>query len=181
MAKSKKWICAEKTEASRARNLSSQSGAFLNTDVRRTFTKLRQAFIEAPILNHFDLEHYIQIETDALGYAMGGILSQLTSDNLGRWYPVAFFSRKMILVETRYETHDGELLAILEAFKTWKHYLKDCKPEVFIPTDHDNLQRFIDMKNLSSRQVWWAQKLSIYYFRIDYQKVKANGAADALS
>ncbi len=23
---------------------------------------------------------------------------------------------------TRYETHDGELLAIIKAFKTWRHY-----------------------------------------------------------
>ena len=38
---------------------------------------------------------------------VGGVLSQLTS---GRWYPVAYFSRKMIPVETRYETHDQALV-----------------------------------------------------------------------
>ncbi len=48
-------------------------------------------------------------------------------------------------------------------------------------TDHNNLQRFMDTKNLSSRQVQWAQKLSRYYFRIDYRQGKANGAANALS
>ncbi len=79
---------------------------------------MRQAFIEAPILNHFDPERFIQIETDASGYAIGGIFSQLTSGDSGRCHPVAFFSRKMIPAETRYETHDGELLAIVEVFKT---------------------------------------------------------------
>ena len=39
----------------------------------------------------------------------------------------------------------------------------------------------MDTKSLSSRQVRWAQKLSCYYFCIDYQQGKANGAADALS
>ena len=97
------------------------------------------------------------------------------------WHPVAYFSRKMIPAETRYETHDGELLAIVEAFKTWRHYLEGCKHEVLVLTDHNNLRRFMDTKSLSSRQVRWAQELSRYHFRIDYRQGKANGAADALS
>ncbi len=115
---------------------------FLTADTKKTFTELRQAFVEAPILNHFDPECHIRIETDAFGYAIGGILSQLTLDNLGRGYPVAFFSKKMIPTKTRYETHDGELLAIVEAFKTQSHYLEGCKHEVFVLTDHNNLQQF---------------------------------------
>ena len=114
---------------------------------------------------------------NASGY---GVLSQLTSES-GQWNPVAYFSRKMIPAETRYETHDGALLAIAEAFKTWRHYLEGCKHEVLVLTDHNNLRRFMDTKSLSSRQVRWAQKLSRYHFRIDYCQGKVNGAADALS
>ncbi len=142
---------------------------------------MRQTFLEAPILNHFDPERYIQIETDTSGYAIGGVLSQLTSDDLSRWHLVAFFSRKMIPAKTWYETHDGELLAIVEAFKTWRHYLEGCKHEVLVITDHNNLRRFMDTKSLSFRQVRWAQKLSRYHFWIDYRQGKANGAADVLS
>ena len=87
----------------------------------------------------------------------------------------------MILAKTRYETHDGELLAIVEAFKTWKHYLEGSWHEVLVLTDHNNLRRFMDTKSLSSRQVRWAQELSRYHFRIDYRQGKANGAANALS
>ncbi len=82
---------------------------------------------------------------------------------------MAFFSRKMIPAETRYETHDGELLAIVEAFKTWRHYPEGCKHEILVLTDHNNLQRFTDTKSLSSRQVRWALELSRYYFRMDYR------------
>ncbi len=78
---------------------------FLTPEATLAFLRLRQAFTEAPILHHFDSECYIRIETDASGYAIGGILSQLTPE-WGQWHPVAFFSRKMILAETRYETHD---------------------------------------------------------------------------
>ena len=91
---------------------------FLTSGARKVFTKLRQAFIKASILHHFDLEYHIRVETDNSGYVIGRILNQLTSDNLGRWHPVAFFLRKMILAESRYETHDSELLAIVEVFKT---------------------------------------------------------------
>ena len=165
--------------------------SFFIPKARLAFTQLRQVFVKAPILHHFDPESYIRIETDASGYAIGGVLSQLfsgarpdgvvTKDDLGQWHPVAFFSRKMIPAETRYETHDGELLAIVEAFKTWRHYLEGCKHEVLVLTDHNNLRRFMDTKSLSSRQVRWAQELSRYHFRIDYRQGKANGAADALS
>ena len=114
-------------------------------------------FTEAPILQYFDPECHIRIETDALGYAIGGVLSQLTSDYLtsdqGQWYPVAYFLRKMIPAETQYKTHDGELLAIVEAFKTWRHFLEGCKHKVLVLTDNDNLRWFTDTKSLSSRQV----------------------------
>ncbi len=87
----------------------------------------------------------------------------------------------MIPAETWYKTHNGELLAIVEAFKTWRHYLKSCKHEVLVLTDYNNLQRFMDKKSLSFKQVQWAQKLLKYHFRIDYQQSKGNRALDALS
>ena len=81
-AKSKKWIRAKKAEAFRARNFNSQSGAFLTIDIKRAITKLKQTFIETPILNHLDLERYIRIQTDTSGYIIDEIFSQLTLDNL---------------------------------------------------------------------------------------------------
>ncbi len=74
----------------------------------------------------------------------------------------------MIPAKTRYETHNGELLAIIEVIKTWRYFLEDCKHEVLVLTDHNNLQRIMNTKSLSSRQVRWAQKLSKYHFWIDY-------------
>ena len=117
---------------------------------------MRQAFVEAPIWNHFDLEYYIRIEKNALSYAIGRVFSQLTSDDLGQWYQIAFFSKKMILAKTWYETYDGDLLAIVEVSKTWKYYLKGSKHKVLVFTDYNNLQRFMNIKNLSSKQVQWA-------------------------
>ena len=56
----------------------------------------------------------------------------------------------MIPAKTKYKTHNGELLAIVEAFKTWRYYLKGYKNEVYIFTDYNNLYSFMDTKNQSS-------------------------------
>ena len=57
---------------------------FLTLRAKLAFIELRQAFVKAPILYHFDLERHIQIEKDVSGYATGRVLSQLTSDDLGQ-------------------------------------------------------------------------------------------------
>ena len=36
----------------------------------------------------------------------------------------SFLFYKMIPAKTRYEIYNSKLLAIIEAFKTWKHYLE---------------------------------------------------------
>ena len=48
---------------------------FLISNAKKTFNHLWLAFIKAPIFQHFDLESHIRIETNALGYAIGGVLS----------------------------------------------------------------------------------------------------------
>ena len=53
--------------------------SFLTPEARSAFNRLRLAFTEAPILWHFNPECHIWIKTDASGYAIGGVLSQLAS------------------------------------------------------------------------------------------------------
>ena len=48
---------------------------FFTPKARLAFTRLRQAFVKAPIFYYFNPENHIRIETDALGYAIGSILS----------------------------------------------------------------------------------------------------------
>ena len=130
---------------------------FLTPDTKEAFNQLRQAFTKVLILQHFDPEYYIRIETDALGYTIKKVLSQLTSVYLtshqGQLHLVAYFLRKIIPAETKYKTYNGKLLAIVKAFKTWRHYLEGCKHKVLVLTDHNNLRQFMDIKSLSSRQV----------------------------
>ena len=135
--------------------------SFLTSKAGAIFNRLRLAFNKASILWHFNLECHIWIETNALGYVIGGVLSQLafktrpdgvvTKTKLGQWHSVAFFSRKIIPVKTWYKTYNGKLLAIVEVFKAWRHYLKGCKHKDLVFKDHSNLRCFMDTKSLSSR------------------------------
>jgi hypothetical protein len=54
------------------------------------------------------------VKTDVLEYALGAVLSQ--PDAQGKLRLVAFHGRKFIPAETRYPTHDKELLGIVDAF-----------------------------------------------------------------
>lgn len=87
----------------------------------------------------------------------------------------------MISEETWYQTHNQELLAIVEALKTWRHDLEGCKYKVLVFTNHNNLHQFMDTRSLRSNYIQWAQELSRYHFSIDYRWSEANAATNALS
>ncbi len=55
---------------------------FLTPRAKKAFIYQRKVFTEALILRHFDPKRHIWIEIDALGYAISGILSQMTSNQL---------------------------------------------------------------------------------------------------
>lgn len=72
------------------------------------FTQLSKAFIKSRIFQYFDKGWHIWIRTDTSGFAIEGVLSQMTLDQLffsdmirktedfsncrnGQWYPIALF------------------------------------------------------------------------------------------
>ncbi len=65
-----------KKSKSKANFAKANSGTdFLIPGAKEAFIHLQKAFTKALILRHFDPECHIRIETDALGYAIGGVLS----------------------------------------------------------------------------------------------------------
>jgi len=59
---------------------------------------------------------YIEVITDASGFAIGGVLMQ-------EGHAVAYESRKLKTHERNYAAHDLELLIVIYALKLWRHYL----------------------------------------------------------
>ena len=153
----------------------------LTKEAKEAFRKLKATFAMAPVLQHFDPEKPICIETDASGFAVAAILSQPGTPTVGRrsdahWHPVAFWSCKMTSAERNYDTHDQELLAIVKSFKQWRHYLEGSRHPIMVLVDHANLRYFMTTKELSRRQVRWAERLAAFDFEIQYRKGSMNPA-----
>jgi len=115
----------------------------------------------------------LRLETDASQFTVAGILSQLFDVE---WHPIAFWSQKLIPAECNYETYDQELLAIMEAFKHWRHYFDGAAHAVQVLTDHNNLKGFMKIKQLNGRQARWATFLAAFDFTIEHQARKKNPA-----
>lgn len=145
-----------------------------DASAEQAFTTLRSAFTQAPLLQHYDPSLPIRVETDASGFALAAILSQ--QDSRGHWHPVAFWSRQMSDAETRYQTHDQELLAIVEALRHWRHYLEGVPDAFEVLTDHNNLAGFLGVQRLNGRQARWAMSLAAYDFNIKHRPGKLNPA-----
>jgi hypothetical protein len=144
-------------------------------DAEQAFRKLIKKFTTAPMLVYFDPARRTRIETDASAFAIAAIISQLIEET-GQWHPVAYWSRKLIAAEQNYETHDQELLVIVEAFKRWRHYVAGSPHAIEVITDHRNLTGFSKMKQLNGRQARWAMLLSAYDFIITHRAGKLNPA-----
>ena len=82
----------------------------------------------------------------------------------------------METAERNYEVHDQELLAVVAAFRHWRHYLEGATHTVEVLTDHNNLKGFIKLKTLSKRQARWAVFLLAFDFQIDYRTSSTNPA-----
>ena len=143
------------------------------------FERLKNAFSEAPILHHWVPGRQIIVETDASDYALAAILSIFGDD--GEIHPVAFRSRSFNPSELNYDVHDKELLAIFDAFKTWRHYLEGAPLTIDVVTDHKNLEYFSTSKVLTRRQVRWSEYLCHFNMVIRFRPGRLGGKPDALT
>jgi ribonuclease HI len=147
------------------------------TEHDNAFESLKQACVNPPTLATFRSNEPLRMETDASDLALGACITQ---ERDGHWHPIAYYSRKFSGPEERYDVHDKELMAIVDALEHWRIYAQSCS-ELTIYTDHKNLVQFTTTKTLNRRQVRWSELLGQYKFKILYTPGKDNGRADALS
>ena len=79
---------------------------------QNAFNELKEKITNQPVLSLPRREEKFRVETDALGHAIGGVLSQ---EQDRKWKPIAFLSRTIQPAEQNYKIYDKELLAIVEA------------------------------------------------------------------
>ena len=143
---------------------------------QQAFDALKKKVSEHPVLILPDPRLPYLVTTDASGFAVGATLSQ---DQGKGNQPIAFLSKKMLPAELNYPPHEQELLAIIVALKTWRHYLLGTKFNV--ATDHRSLIYLQTQPHLSTRQTRWLEFLQQFDFKTEYKEGRTNVVADGLS
>ena len=149
-----------------------------STRQQLAFIELKRALQATPVLVLPDPKLPFVVNCDASGYAVGAVLQQ---DRGAGLQPIAFMSKKLSGAESRYPVHEQELLAIITALTTWRHYLSGTALPVRVRTDHKSLIHFQTQPMLSGRQTRWLETLADYDYVVEYVRGDENGAADALS
>jgi hypothetical protein len=76
---------------------------------QQAFDDLKQRFFSTPVLSLLDLQHPFEIETDALDYEVGVVLTQHD-------HPMSYHSDTLLDVVCKYPTYDKEMYSIV---KSW--------------------------------------------------------------
>lgn len=142
---------------------------------QEAFERLRNAMLEAPVLELANLNKKFRVVSDASDLAIGAVLLQ--ADDKGEWHPVAYTSRRLRPEESNYHAMERETLAAIHALRTWKHYL--FKPFELV-TDNRGVSYLKSKSGLSKREARWVEFLADFDVDIIHCSGKEN-IADALS
>ena len=119
------------------------------------------------------------VESDASKWATGGVLQQ--QDDNGDWHPCSFISHSFDQTQRNYEIYDHELLGIVQALETWRHYLQDSQFPTVILSDHKNLTYFRTTQKLNRRQAHWSLFLSEFDLKLIHVPGSRMIQSDSLS
>ncbi|MCO5548234.1 hypothetical protein L7F22_001691 [Adiantum nelumboides] len=139
---------------------------------RKAFTTLKKRLTSQPVLLLPDLSKPFEVNCDASGDCLGAVLLQ-------EGHTIAYESRQLHFDEQSLGIYENELLAVMHALDTWKHYLLGMP--FIIRTDHQSLKYFMMQTKIFDTQLRWTNFLSQFHFHIAHILGKHNQVADALS
>ena len=143
------------------------------------FNILKKVFTFKIILHHYNLDHKIVIEIDALNYMFKNILFQYDENEI--LHSVAYFLKKHNSAECNYEIYNKELMIIVYTFKKWWSELENFIYFVEMIMNHKNLEYFMSTKQLNYHQVHWSEFLFRFNYHITYHFNKINDKLNALT
>jgi hypothetical protein len=138
----------------------------------QAFDMLKEKLTHAPLLQLPDFGKTFELECDASGIGIGGVLLQ-------EGKPVAYFSEKLHGPNLNYSTYDKELYALVRVLETWQHYL--WPKEFVIHSDHESLKHIRSQAKLNKRHAKWVEFIESFPYIIKHKRGKDNVIADALS
>ena len=112
---------------------------------------VRGGSVSPPVLSYPKFDREFLVSTDASGLGLGAVLEQAHDD--ATVHPIAFASRGLIPVETRYSISEMEALAVVWTLRKFRAYLLGNKNIVF--TDHAALKSLLNDPNPSGKLARW--------------------------
>ena len=97
----------------------------------KAFEELKMKLAIVSLLALLDFGKTFEIECDASGVGIGGVLIQERR-------PIVYFSEKLSGPTLNYSVYDKELYALVRSLETWQHYL--LPKEFVIHSDHESLK-----------------------------------------
>ncbi|WVZ58323.1 hypothetical protein U9M48_008604 [Paspalum notatum var. saurae] len=141
-------------------------------DEDQAFHTLKTKLCEAPLLQLPDFGKTFEIECDASGIGIGGVLLQ-------EGKPVAYFSEKLNGPHLNYSVYDKELYALVRVLEVWQHYL--LPKEFVIHSDHEALKYLKSQGKLNRRHAKWIEFIETFPYVVKHKRGTDNIVADALS
>jgi hypothetical protein len=130
---------------------------------QQAFDALKSKLTQAPLLQQPDFEKTFELECDASGIGIGGVLIQGGK-------PIAFFSGKLHGPSLNYSAYDKELYALVRVLQTWQHYL--WSKEFVIHSDHESLKYLKGQANLNKHHAKWIEFIESFPYIIKIRKGK---------
>ena len=130
----------------------------MDWDQQAAFDISKATLFEEPLLQRPDFSQPFILTTDALGFAIRGILLQ---GKIGKDEPIAYAIRSLSDTEKKYDRYEKEALAIIFCVT---HYRRLHGRKFTLVTDHKVLVWFQNSKDPCLRVSRWRLKLAEYDF-----------------
>ncbi|MCO5576356.1 hypothetical protein L7F22_030165 [Adiantum nelumboides] len=121
---------------------------------QQAFKLLKEKLTTELVLILPDFRKTFQVQCDACGSSIGAVLMQAGHVN-------TYESR--VLRGPEKHTQIYELLAVIHALESWKHYLLGA--DFTVQTDHQSLRYFLTKAKISEKRLSWANYLSMFHFQ----------------
>jgi len=151
-------------------------------ECEQAFRALKEALVSNTLMAYPRRGELFILDTDASGWAIGAVLSQLQGSNPRQEKEervVAYGSRCLNPAEVNYCTTRRELLAIVYFAEYFRHFLLGCR--FVVRTDHGSLRWLMQIREPSGQVARWIERLASFDMEIQYRKGEQHGNADAMS
>jgi hypothetical protein len=118
-----------------------------------SFNTLIDKLTHASLLQLPDFGKTFELECDASGIGIGGVLLQEGT-------PIAYFSENLSGPSLNYSTYDKKLYALVRVLETWQHYL--WPKEFIIHSDHESLKHIRGQAKLNKRHAKWFEFIETF-------------------